>query len=639
MPFINVSSQTEDTQPAISAGATPVSLPGVTDTSIPTVQAPSEPIIATPVAVPLTNEPATLVAPVVEDVAAETIVPVPVEAVPLPAEVAAPASPIEAAQAEINVVENTAAASAVADLATEAGEVVSFTSTADADDPDKPSDTSLPKIKVTEGTEIKAEQGGIREIVGPGFDDESSTVPAEAKDKEIDKKESETPEVDEMQPNDIDVKATMSTDAEEAANIDPIATAVPAEPLDVASVLPAVAPVNAELSALAADLTMSTPTPEVNEPVSQTADTINLNSELDLPTKTYTLTELLGEAMAMRASDLHLSVGYRAMARVDGKLSAIKSNIFDHEMIKAMVKEVIGDRDVGDLESILDYDLAYKLADGSARFRVNIFRQQDSLAMVFRLIPSQIQSIEALKLPPIVKEFTKFSQGLVLFTGPTGSGKSTTIASLLNLINMSEPKHIVTIEDPVEYVYPKGVALVDQRQIFNDTESWSAALRSVLRQDPDIVLIGEMRDLETISSAIRVAETGHLVFATLHTNTAAQSIDRIIDVFPEGQQAQVRTQLASVLQAVVSQRLVPITGGGRRAAAEVLIATAAVRNAIRDDKVYQIDNMIQTSAELGMITMEKSLVGLVREGLISIDQAQMYSNKPADILTLLGQNK
>ena len=639
MPFVNINAtQPQNSPPSGPAAATPVSLPEVKSDPVPDVSS----------------------LPTVEITPAEVVMPQPViaatattEVLPTPVASVTQASPVT----EVN-------------LATEANaEVVSFTSTADADDPDKPADISSPQVKVTEGTEIKAQQSGIREIVGPSFDNSSTNAQAK-KDEESNESKSETSEntapekateksesvpqkVDVMQPNDIDVKATMGTDAdEEVTGVNPenqIVIGTPADaaslpaatvdaPLDITA-LPALPAANSELSALAADLTASKPKLEGAPAAPNASLPTPSNDNEPLASKTYSLNELLAEAINMHASDLHLSVGYRAMARVDGKLIPIKSNVFDQDMIKVMVKEVIGNRGTEDLDSIKDYDLAYKLADGSARFRVNIFRQQDTLGMVLRLIPTQIQTIEALKLPPIVKEFTKFSSGLVLFTGPTGSGKSTTIASLLNLINMSEPKHIITIEDPVEYVYPKGVALVDQRQIFNDTESWGDALRSVLREDPDIVLIGEMRDLETISSAIRVAETGHLVFATLHTNTAAQSIDRIIDVFPEGQQAQIRTQLASVLQAVVSQRLVPITGGGRRAAAEVLIATAAVRNAVRDDKVYQIDNMIQTSAELGMVTLEKSLVGLVREGLISIEQAQMYSNKPADILTLLGQNK
>jgi twitching motility protein PilT len=223
-----------------------------------------------------------------------------------------------------------------------------------------------------------------------------------------------------------------------------------------------------------------------------------------------------------------------------------------------------------------------------------------------------------------------------LVTGPTGSGKSTTLAAVINYINQTQAKHIITIEDPVEYVYPKGNSLIDQREITQDTDSWDNALKSVLRQDPDVVLVGELRDYETIASAIRVAETGHLVFGTLHTNSAAQTIDRIIDVFPEHQQAQIRVQLANSLQGVISQRLIPLNDGtSRRPAVEILVANDAVRSSIRDNKTHQIDNIIQTGAEFGMVTLEKSLVNLVRGGLISTDKAQEFTNKPDEIVALL----
>ena len=223
-------------------------------------------------------------------------------------------------------------------------------------------------------------------------------------------------------------------------------------------------------------------------------------------------------------------------------------------------------------------------------------------------------------------------------TGPTGNGKSTTLASMLQEINVTEPKHIITIEDPIEYVFPKAKALVDQREVGSDVKSFTRALREVLRQDPNVVLVGEMRDFETIAAAITVAETGHLVFSTLHTNSASQSLDRIIDVFPDAQQAQIRAQLSNVIAAIISQRLVPISKGGRKAVLEIMIATPAIKNAIREAKTYQIDNMIQTSSELGMITLEKSLIELIRKGDLTVEDAQSYTNKPDQLLSLLKTN-
>jgi twitching motility protein PilT len=419
-------------------------------------------------------------------------------------------------------------------------------------------------------------------------------------------------------------------------------TVVPTPEAEMPSPLP---PAQPEPEVQTAAEPQSEPTPSLPPiPETQATDSTELpkvddqaTETQDLSMKSYSLPDLLTQAIKLNASDLHLVYGRRAMARVDGDLKPLQSAVLDDETIYAMLQEVVKDRVTdNDPRTIHDLDLAYSLPTEQARFRVNIFKQRGHPAAVFRLISDNIRTIEQLKLPVILKDFTKFNQGLVLVTGASGSGKSTTIASILNEINMKEPCHIVTIEDPIEYVYPEGLAVVDQRAVYDDTESWHDALRSVLRQDPDVVLIGEMRDLETISAALTVAETGHLVFATLHTNGAAQSIDRIIDVFPEAQQNQVRTQLASVLMAVVSQKLIPVNGGGRRVAAELMIASPAVRNAIRDGKVYQIDNMIQTGADVGMITMEKALIGLIREGAISVEVAEQYANNPEDLMTMLG---
>lgn len=377
--------------------------------------------------------------------------------------------------------------------------------------------------------------------------------------------------------------------------------------------------------------------PALNERVSPSVESEPVSGS-DLQSRTYSLEELLTEAVTIGASDLHLTAGYRALARLDGKLTELRSQILTHEDILTMLSDVVAPHVHVDLQHDLDIDISHQIANPKARFRVNIFYQQGTIGAVFRVIPEHIRTVEELRLPPLIKEFTTLPQGLVLVTGPTGSGKTTTLAALVNQINSTEAKHIITIEDPIEYVYPKGAGLVDQRAVYIDTPDWHTALRAVLRQDPNVVLIGEMRDVETMEAALTIAETGHLVFSTLHTNSAAQTIDRIIDAFPEEKQGQVRTQLAGVLMAVISQRLIPVSGGGRRAATEIMVVTPAIKNAIREQKVYQIDNIIQTSAELGMNTLEKSLVGLVREGVISPEVAQNYANRPEDVLTYLSKN-
>ncbi len=258
-----------------------------------------------------------------------------------------------------------------------------------------------------------------------------------------------------------------------------------------------------------------------------------------------------------------------------------------------------------------------------------------NLSAAFRLIPTRVKTIEELALPQVYYQITKLKQGLVLVTGPTGHGKSTTLAAMLEDINRNRYDHLITIEDPIEYIFEGKKALIDQREMNDDTNSWAVALRSAMRQDPDVILVGEMRDYETIAAAITLAETGHLVFATLHTNNAAQTIDRVIDVFPENQQPQVRSQLSNILQVVIAQRLIPLDKGGRRAVSEVMFNTSAISNLIREGKTYQIDNVIRTSSDVGMVYLEKSLVGLVREGLISVQKAQEYAVHPEEVLRLL----
>lgn len=352
-----------------------------------------------------------------------------------------------------------------------------------------------------------------------------------------------------------------------------------------------------------------------------------------LENKFYTLDQIILEAITLKASDIHLSVGNRAIVRVDGGLRSISSQVLTNNHMVAYAKEFIKGRLDIDLGKITQVDLGYTFKD--RRLRVNIFRAMGNISVACRIIPNKISTIEELDLPPILKDFTSIGSGLILVTGPTGSGKSTTISALLNHINLTQPKHIVTLEDPIEFVFPKGQSLIEQREFINDFDSWDGALKSILRQDPNVVLVGEMRDIETIASTVTISETGHLVFATLHTNSASQTIDRIIDVFPESKQSQIRAQLANVLTAIISQRLVPLSFGGRKAAVEILVATSAVKNAIREGKTYQIDNMIQTSQDVGMITMEKSLVEMVRKQEISVDTAKSYSIKPDEIDLLL----
>ena len=334
---------------------------------------------------------------------------------------------------------------------------------------------------------------------------------------------------------------------------------------------------------------------------------------------------LLEEVVKKRASDLHLQVGLPPMLRVDGALMPIAGfNPMDEQQVESLIFAILDQ----DQQQILmkDKELDFSFAFGVlGRFRVNAFHERGNLAAALRLIPNEIKSVTELGMPQVVMSFADYPRGLVLVTGPTGSGKSTTLAALVDKINTEKAQHIITIEDPIEFTHKSKKSVVVQREVHYDTYSFSAALRSSLRQDPDVVLIGEMRDLETISAAITIAETGHLVFATLHTNSAAQSIDRMIDVFPPHQQPQIRSQLANILMAICSQRLVPAIGGGRVVAAEILIANPAVRNVIREGKSHQLDAIIQTGADQGMQTMDRTLVGLVQSGTITYDNARDYA--------------
>jgi len=334
---------------------------------------------------------------------------------------------------------------------------------------------------------------------------------------------------------------------------------------------------------------------------------------------------LLEEVIKRKSSDLHLQVGLPPMLRVDGALTAVSgADVLNEETVEALIFAILDEDQKQILLKDKEFDFSFAFGD-LGRFRVNAFHERGNLAAALRLIPNEVLSIEQLGLPPVVGKFADYPRGLVLVTGPTGSGKSTTLAALVHKINNEKAMHIITIEDPIEYTHKSKKSVVVQREVHYDTYSFSAALRSSLREDPDVVLIGEMRDLETIAAAITIAETGHLVFATLHTNNAAQSIDRMIDVFPPHQQPQIRAQLSNILMAICSQRLIPQIGGGRIAAAEIMVATPAVRNIIREGKTHQLEAVIQTGGEFGMQSMDKTLVTLIHNGTITYDEARNFA--------------
>lgn len=334
---------------------------------------------------------------------------------------------------------------------------------------------------------------------------------------------------------------------------------------------------------------------------------------------------LLQEVIDQRASDLHLQVGLPPMLRVDGRLQPVaNTKPLDVETAERLVFSILDEQQKEILLKDKEFDFSFSFGD-LGRFRVNAFHEKGNLAAAMRLIPNEIPTLSELGLPSVVSTFADFPRGLVLVTGPTGSGKSTTLAALIDKINSERAEHIITIEDPIEFTHKSKRSVVAQREVHYDTYSFSAALRSVLREDPDVVLIGEMRDLETISAAVTIAETGHLVLATLHTNSASQSIDRMVNVFPPHQQPQIKAQLGNILQAICSQRLIPAIGGGRIVAAEILIANPAVRNIIREGKSHQLDQVIQTGAKEGMQSMDYTLARLVQEGQISYDEARNYA--------------
>lgn len=337
------------------------------------------------------------------------------------------------------------------------------------------------------------------------------------------------------------------------------------------------------------------------------------------------LEEILVIAVKEGASDVHITVGLPPMLRINGKITKCNGDILLPKDTEECVKDILDEEHYLKYTNLGEADVSYAL-QGVGRFRVNIFRQRGSSALVLRLIALTVPSLAGLNMPPIIKSFTERNRGLVLVTGPTGSGKSTTLAAMVNEINQTRNAHIITLEDPIEYLHRHGNSIVNQREVGNDTISYANALRAVLREDPDVILVGEMRDLETISIAITAAETGHLVFSTLHTIGASKTVDRVIDVFPPDQQQQIRVQLAAVLEGVISQQLIErLDGEGRACALEIMTTTPAIRNLIREGKTHQIDSMVQTGNKYGMKSMDMSLAELFKKHIITEVQALNYA--------------
>ncbi|MEK7258256.1 MAG: type IV pilus twitching motility protein PilT [Pseudomonadota bacterium] len=339
------------------------------------------------------------------------------------------------------------------------------------------------------------------------------------------------------------------------------------------------------------------------------------------------ITELLGFSVKQGASDLHLTAGMPPLIRVDGDMRKINVPSMDHKEVHGLIYEIMTDKQRKDYEQFMETDFSFEVP-GLARFRVNAFNQNRGAAAVFRTIPSKVLSMEQLGMGQVFRDVSDLARGLVVVTGPTGSGKSTTLAAMMDYVNNSRYEHILTIEDPIEFVHESKKCLVNQREVHRDTLGFAEALRSALREDPDIILVGELRDLETIRLALTAAETGHLVFGTLHTTSAAKTIDRIIDVFPAAEKSMVRSMLSESLQAVISQALLKKNGGGRVAAHEIMIGTPAIRNLIREDKVAQMYSAIQTGSQYGMKTLDQCLKELVQKGTITKEAARAKAKMP-----------
>lgn len=347
------------------------------------------------------------------------------------------------------------------------------------------------------------------------------------------------------------------------------------------------------------------------------------------------LNELLLTTAKQGASDLHLSVGRRPTLRIDGILIGIqKEPILTPDDVEGLIMNLLNENQKKVFFEERQLDFAFSFED-KARFRCNVYFQRGFMSAALRLIPAEVKTVEELGLPSILHDFAKLSQGFVLVVGPAGHGKSTTLAAILDEINHQRTDHIITVEDPIEYLFVQDRCIISQREVKLDTQSFNSALRTVLRQDPDVIMVGEMRDAESIGTVMTAAETGHLVFSTLHTNSASQTIDRIIDSFPPSQQGQVTSQLAATLVGIVSQRLIPRIDGGRIPAYEIMLVNSAVRNLIRERKSYQIDLVIETSMQDGMSTLNRSLVNLVRNKQISLENAELYSLNPSELRILL----
>ncbi|OGY67870.1 MAG: type IV pili twitching motility protein PilT [Candidatus Harrisonbacteria bacterium RIFCSPLOWO2_02_FULL_45_10c] len=347
------------------------------------------------------------------------------------------------------------------------------------------------------------------------------------------------------------------------------------------------------------------------------------------------LNELLLTAAKQNASDLHLAVGRRPTLRIDGILIGLqKEAVLTPEAMDGLVSALLTPEQKDQFLKNRQLDFAYAYED-KARFRANVFFQRGYMAAALRLIPAQVKTIEELQLPGVLHDLARLSQGFVLAVGPAGHGKSTLLAAILDEINHQRTDHIITVEDPIEYLFVQDRCIVSQREVGSDTQSFNDALRTVLRQDPDVIMIGEMRDRESIATAMTAAETGHLVFSTLHTNSASQTIDRIIDSFPSDQQGQVVSQLAATLVGIVSERLIPRIDGGRVPACEIMLVNSAIRNLIRERKTYQIDLVIETGMQEGMVTLNRSLANLIRKKEISLEHAELYSMNPAELRILL----
>lgn len=343
------------------------------------------------------------------------------------------------------------------------------------------------------------------------------------------------------------------------------------------------------------------------------------------------LIEIVNMGTSMKASDIHLTVGIPPTFRISGELMNIGGEVLSSEDTEKLTMQALSENQFKILEKVGELDFSYS-NPGVGRYRVNAYKQRGSFGMALRIIPIEIPTMESLGLPHVVKDLSRLTRGLILVTGPTGSGKSTTLASIINQINNERNCHILTLEDPIEYLHKHNKAIVNQREIGSDSQSFANALRGALREDPDVILVGEMRDLETMSIAITAAETGHLVLSTLHTFGAAKTIDRIIDVFPPYQQQQIRVQLSSVMQAIISQQLlINYEGNGRVAAFEVMVATSAIRNLIREDKVHQIDTVIQTGSKYNMQTMDSNLLELYKKGLIKKEVALLQAFNQEDL--------